>query len=127
MLANGLGGSYLAYCFLIDHFKDRFRFYCWDYRGVYSSGEPTGGDEGLHIENHAADAVALLEHEKLQKVFAVGWSMGVQVLVEMCRDHGHLFDNLVLHNGVAGKAFHTLRAQRLQPPRRNGCSKCHKD
>ena len=116
LLANGLGGSYLAYCFLIDHFKDRFRFYCWDYRGVYSSGEPTGSDESLHIENHAADAVALLEHEKLQKVFAVGWSMGVQVLVEMCRDHGHLFDNLVLHNGVAGKAFHTLKGATVTAP-----------
>ena len=67
LLANGLGGSYLAYCFLIDNFKDRFRFYCWDYRGVYSSGEPARGDETLSIAHHAADGVALIEHEKLEK------------------------------------------------------------
>ena len=116
LLANGLGGSYLAYCFLIDNFKDRFRFYCWDYRGVYSSGEPTRGDETLSIAHHAADGVALIEHEKLEKVFAFGWSMGVQVLVEMCRHHGHLFHNLILHNGVAGKAFHTLKGSSVTAP-----------
>ncbi|MBL90524.1 MAG: hypothetical protein CMH56_01755 [Myxococcales bacterium] len=116
LLANGLGGSYLAYCFLIDHFKDKFRFYCWDYRGVYSSGEPMGGDDSLHIQNHADDAVALLDHEKLDKVFAFGWSMGVQVLVEMCRHHGDRFDNLVLHKRVAGKAFHTLKGATVTAP-----------
>ncbi|MCP4499098.1 MAG: alpha/beta hydrolase [Deltaproteobacteria bacterium] len=124
LLANGLGGTHQAYRLLTDAFGDRFCFYCWDYRGMYTSGRPVSGYSGLSIDHHAKDALALMEHvakertrnddEKVQKAaqqepfFAFGWSMGVQVILEMHRYAPEKLKGIVLHNGVAGRPYQTL-------------------
>lgn len=108
LLANGLGGTATAYRFIIHRFGGTFRFLSWDYRGMYTSGRPLSGYDGLSIQDHARDAIALLEHEGVERCFALGWSMGVQVLLEMARDVGDRLDGLVLHNGVPGAPYKTL-------------------
>lgn len=109
LFANGLGGTIEAYRFVIARFSPYFRCYAWDYRGMYTSGRPLGGYEALRIESHARDGLALMAHENLHGGFAFGWSMGVQVLLEMARSlPSGAWRGLVLHNGVAGSPYHSL-------------------
>jgi len=105
LLANGLGGTHAAYRFIIESFASDFEFISWDYRGLYSSGRPKNGYAGLSIERHAQDAIELLDHLGIDRFCALGWSMGVQVLVELCREHKGRLDNLILHNGAYGSTF----------------------
>lgn len=120
LLANGLGGTVIAYRYIIEHFQDRFRFLCWDYRGLYTSGRPLSGYAGLSVTSHAKDGLALLDHLGVDRFHGVGWSMGVQVMLEMQRLARERFTSLVLHNGVAGHPYRSLanvRAfERLMPP-----------
>jgi pimeloyl-ACP methyl ester carboxylesterase len=109
LLANGLGATYSAYRFIIHRYWDTFRFICWDYRGMYTSGRPLSGYDGLSVEENARDGVMLLkEILGVDRCFALGWSKGVQVLMEMTRTVGDSFDGLILHNGVAGRPYETL-------------------
>lgn len=105
LLANGVGGTHAAYRFIIRRFRHVFRFYCWDYRGLYTSGRPLRGYEALTVVDHAKDGLALLDHVGVDRCFAFGWSMGVTVLLEATRQGGERFRGLVLHNGVASRLF----------------------
>ncbi len=83
VLANGLGGTYLAWRALIDYLGDRYRFVTWDYRGLYASGRPSPDRrEAYAIPLHARDLHAILRQEKIERAAFIGWSMGVQVLLE---------------------------------------------
>ncbi len=111
ILANGLGGTYLAWRGQIDYLRDRYRFVTWDYRGLYDSGRPRPDRaEAYDIPNHVRDLEAILNAEGIQKASFVGWSMGVQVLLESLktqsvRDRVH---DLILINGTYGRPLDTL-------------------
>jgi pimeloyl-ACP methyl ester carboxylesterase len=112
LLANGLGATVMAYRFLMDRFKDDFFFVSWDYRGLYGSARPIGGYAALTVEHHAKDALAILDAitggRPSRAHHALGWSMGVQVLLEMQRHTQGETKTLVLHNGVPGRPWATL-------------------
>ncbi|MBX7195033.1 MAG: alpha/beta hydrolase [Sandaracinaceae bacterium] len=107
VLVNGLGGSWRAWSHQIRRFSGEFRFISWDYRGMYQSPIPRDRDE-LAVGRHALDGLAVLAAEGITRCEAFGWSMGVQVSLEMFRAAPHLFTSLVLVNGVAGSPFKTL-------------------
>lgn len=113
LLANGLGGIAEAFVPLIERLPG-FRFVSWDYRGLYRSGRPLRGYAGLTIADHAQDGLALLDHLRRrgllgdEQVRAVGWSMGVQVALEMVRHDPTCAKSLVLMGGAAGRPFRTL-------------------
>jgi pimeloyl-ACP methyl ester carboxylesterase len=113
LLANGLGASIVAYRLLIERFRDRLRFACFDTRGLFGSGRPIGGARALGVDAHARDALAVADSLGWRRFHALGWSMGVHVLVELgrvLRENGapERLETLVLHNGVAGHAFASL-------------------
>lgn len=108
LLGNGLGARVPAYRFIIERYAPAFRFVCWDYRGLYGSGRPLGGYGDLSVAAHAADGLALLDHLEIDRFHAVGWSMGVQVVLEMQRTAADRFLSMVLHNGVAGRPYRSL-------------------
>jgi pimeloyl-ACP methyl ester carboxylesterase len=101
LLANGLGGSWKAWQHQISYFEDRYRFVSWDYRGLYRSGAPTDRD-AVSIEDHVEDALAVLDAEGIEQTAIFGWSMGVQVALELFRRAPDRVRILVLVNGVAG-------------------------
>jgi pimeloyl-ACP methyl ester carboxylesterase len=108
VLANGLGGSWRAWAHQIRHFADRYRFISWDYRGMYQSPVPRD-PRAMQVSLHAEDGLHVLRAEGISEgAGAFGWSMGVQVALEMFRREPKLFDFLVLINGVAGSPFKTL-------------------
>jgi pimeloyl-ACP methyl ester carboxylesterase len=106
LLANGLGGSWKAWTHQIAYFQDRYRFVSWDYRGLYRSGTPR--DRGaVRVEDHAEDALRVLDHERVEQTAIFGWSMGVQVALELFRRAPDRVKMLVLINGVAGRPWET--------------------
>lgn len=119
LLCNGLGGSWEAWSPQIQCFRDRYRLLSWDYRGLYSSAHPVD-PSALNIADHARDALRLLEEEKSDRAAIVGWSMGVQVGLEMFRAAPEKVASLALVNGVAGRpwdyVFNLSLVGRLLPP-----------
>jgi pimeloyl-ACP methyl ester carboxylesterase len=113
LLANGLGATVMAYRFVLARFAKELRFVSWDYRGLYGSGRPVGGYQALTVEHHARDALAVLEavyedEGRPHEHHALGWSMGVQVLLELQRHAPASTRSLILHNGVPGRPWSTL-------------------
>lgn len=107
LLCNGLGGSWMAWSHQISYFQDRYRFISWDYRGLYRSGPPADPD-ALSIEDHTRDALTVLEAAGAERASIMGWSMGVQVALELFGRHPERVANLVLINGVAGHPWNTV-------------------
>lgn len=107
LLCNGLGGSWMAWTHQIRYLQDRYRFISWDYRGLYRSGAP-GEPDALRVEDHMGDALAVLEAEGIDRAGVFGWSMGVQVALELFARHPERVKNLVLINGVSGNPWNTV-------------------
>lgn len=105
VLVNGLGATVVTWRLLIERFRHTFRFVSFDTRGLHRSGRPLGGAAALDVAAHAKDVVAVADAVGLDKLHALGWSMGVQVLVEAAPLLGARLLTLGLHNGVAGHAF----------------------
>jgi len=107
LLCNGLGGSWRAFSHQIAYLAGRYRLVSWDYRGLYASGVPRD-PEALRVEDSARDAEAILAAEGIERAAVVGWSMGVQVALELFRLDPSRVAALVLLNGVAGRPFDGL-------------------
>jgi pimeloyl-ACP methyl ester carboxylesterase len=107
LLANGLGGSWRAWKHQIAYLSDRYRFISWDYRGLYRSGPPVDRDR-LRIEDQVRDALAILEVEKIEQTAIFGWSMGVQLSLELFRVAPERLRMMVLINGVAGRPYQSV-------------------
>lgn len=107
LLCNGLGGSWVAWTHQIQYLKDRYRFISWDYRGLYHSGPPAVPG-ALHIEAHARDGLAVLDAEGVESAALLGWSMGVQVALEIFHLAPQRVSNMTLLNGVSGQVYHSV-------------------
>ena len=67
ILANGLGGTYVAWRGLIDYLKPRYRFLTWDYRGLYASQRPSPDTQAAYaIPAHVRDLQAILAAERIE-------------------------------------------------------------
>jgi pimeloyl-ACP methyl ester carboxylesterase len=119
LLCNGLGGSWEAWSHQIQYFRDRYRLLSWDYRGLYGSAAPKDPD-ALRISDHAQDALGVLREEGVDRAALVGWSMGVQVGLEVFRSAPDQVASLAMVNGVAGRpwdyVFNLNLVGRLLPP-----------
>jgi len=108
VLANGLGGPVSAFRHQLAHFQDRYRILTWDYRGLYgsSSAEPP---VRVDIAAQADDLEDLLAAASVERAIFVGWSMGVQVVLELCARRPDVASELVLINGTYRQPFSSLR------------------
>ncbi|MAQ17399.1 MAG: alpha/beta hydrolase [Sandaracinus sp.] len=107
LLCNGLGGSWMAWKHQIRYFEDQHRFLSWDYRGLYRSGPPPSLD-ALTVEDQTRDALAVLDDAGAERAILFGWSMGVQVALELYRQAPERVRGLVLINGVSGEPWRTV-------------------
>lgn len=106
LLANGLGGRLYAWEPLVERYWREYRIITWDYRGLFDSDTPRR-PRRLAVANHVEDAVAILRAEGCTRAVLFGWSMGVQVSLDVAATHPELVAGLVLLNGTYG---HTLAA-----------------
>ncbi|MFW6050342.1 MAG: alpha/beta fold hydrolase [Myxococcota bacterium] len=107
LLCNGLGGSWKAWTHQIQYLADRYRFISWDYRGLYRSGPPPDR-EAIRVEHCALDGLRILEAEGVERAALFGWSMGVQVALEMFRRAPDRAACLMLMAGVAGRPWSSV-------------------
>lgn len=105
LLVNGLGGNIAAWRGLVERFAGRFRIVSWDYRGLFRSFGPPGGDFAL--PRHCDDLDAVLADLEVDRAVVLGWSMGVQVALEAYRRRPSLFRGLVLIDGTWGRPLTT--------------------
>lgn len=118
VLCGGLGGGIGIWRPLFAHFGRRFRVISWDYRGLYQSGRAKD-PSAYTLEHHVQDLVALLRHACVEAPVLVGWSMGVQVALEVHRSHPELAAAMVALHGTAGRpldtAFDSKHSARVAP------------
>ncbi len=113
VLANGLGGTYLAFRYLYDAMAElNHKVICWDYRGLYTSA-PAADPLANTMAHHVSDLLTILEHEQVDDFVMVGWSMGVQVAFETIKRHPQRVRGLYAINGTYGRAFRTVMGSRL--------------
>lgn len=105
VLANGLGGSYQAWAYIIAHLTKKYRVLSWDYRGLFQSSRPDLGR--LSILDHVDDLTRILDAEGVDKALFLGWSMGTQVIYEHALRRPERTLGLVPICGGAGKPFDT--------------------
>ena len=83
---SGLGGGFGIWRPFIERFHERCRLIGWDYRGLYHS-VGSRRPQTVTIDAQVRDLLALLEHAGVASPILVGWSMGVQVGLELHRTH----------------------------------------
>jgi len=108
VLANGLGGPIAAFRHQVRHFEQRFRVVTWDYRGLYGS-RGTTPPERVDVAAQADDLEDLLDAAGVESAVIVGWSMGVQVALELALRAPARVSELVLINGAHGRPMANLR------------------
>lgn len=117
VLCGGLGGGFAVWQPLVQRFAPRFRLLSWDYRGIYRSVGSLDGECG--VEQHVRDLRALLRHAGAERPVLLGWSMGVQVGLELHRETPELLRGLVAIHGTAARpvsgAFDSPWTPRLAP------------
>jgi pimeloyl-ACP methyl ester carboxylesterase len=96
----GLAGSWLAFRHQISHLSDRYRCLVWDYRGLFR-GRDDPPEPPRSISDHARDALAILEHEGGERTSVLGWSLGVQVVLQLFSTAAERISSLVLVGGGA--------------------------
>jgi len=101
LLANGLGGNVRAWTHQLSHFRDRVRFVTWDYRSLYKSGRAV--NRSFTMEDHVRDAQVVMEEFGVEDAVVVGWSMGVQVALELYHQFPDRISAMVFTNGTNGK------------------------
>jgi len=104
VLVNGLGGRLYSWEPILDVFADRYKIITWDYRGIFNSGSPQRMRE-LSIPHHVQDLKSILAAESVKEATLIGWSMGVQVSLEMAALYPEIVSKLVLINGTYGQAL----------------------
>lgn len=103
VLANGLGGSFPAWHYIIDYFSDHFTFYTWDYRGLFESTGPEDPDS-ITVHSQSRDLDELMAFWGIEKAVFAGWSYGGQVLVDYYSKRPEKFKALILLNAMVGSA-----------------------
>lgn len=111
VLANGLGGTYLAFRHLYAAMPDH-RVVCWDYRGLYSSSAPAD-PAAMTVRHQVDDLLEILDANGIARAVVVGWSMGVQVGFELWRAAPARVAGLFAINGTSGRPFRTVLSSRF--------------
>ena len=111
VLANGLGGTYLAFRYLYEALSD-YKTICWDYRGLYTSGAPADPRANT-VAHQVDDLLEILAAENVGDVVIAGWSMGVQVAFESVRKAPERVRGIFAINGTYGHTFRTVMGSRL--------------
>lgn len=106
VLSNGLGGRLYAWTPAIEALWKDYRIITWDYRGLFSSDSPKSLRK-LAVVHHVEDIMAILDAERVDRAVFVGWSMGVQVSLDLASSFPERVAGLVLINGTYGHVLST--------------------
>jgi pimeloyl-ACP methyl ester carboxylesterase len=84
------------------------RLVSWYHRGTLGSGRPADARR-VTLDDHVADALAVLDEAGADRVVVIGWSMGVMVAAELARRYPDRVSGLMFVAGTTGDMFGGLR------------------
>ena len=115
VIAPGLGTNILCWKHQIEAFQHDFTMVTWDPRGTYRSDAPANEDH-LTVEDHVRDGFSVCEAEGIERFVLGGWSMGVQICLEMYHQQPGRVEALVLIHGTYGHVLTTAAGLRGAAP-----------
>lgn len=118
LLCNGLGAPAAAWPRVVAP-GSSFRVVSWAQRGLGGSERPADPAR-IRVEDHVADARAVLDAFGLPTATAVGWSLGVNVAAELALEIPSRVTALLAVAGIPGGSFSSFFApygvpRRLRP------------
>jgi len=112
VISDGLGCDGAFFDDFISYFKDRLYIVLWNYRGHGQSESPKDKSH-LNIDYCVSDLESLIRHLKIKHAIHMGFSLGVQVVIEYALKHPKVTDGLVFISGTAGKVLDTFHNNSL--------------
>jgi 3-oxoadipate enol-lactonase len=117
LFAHGAGGNHLSWWQQVAHFQSQYRCVTFDHRAFGLSADATGDGRSLF----ARDAIALLDHIGLERVFVVAQSMGGRTAAGLVRTAPTRVRGLVLAGTLGGavdeQTERVMQAHRASLPR----------
>ncbi len=80
------------------------RVHSWYHRGTMGSDRPDDPSR-ITLDDHVADALAVLDDGGVERCVVAGWSMGVTVAAELALRHPDRVSGLMLVAGAPGDSF----------------------
>lgn len=80
------------------------RVLSWYHRGTMGSDRPDVATR-IGLDDHVADAVAVMDAAGVERCVVMGWSVGVMVAAELARRYPERVSGLLLAAGVPGDLF----------------------
>jgi pimeloyl-ACP methyl ester carboxylesterase len=113
VVCNGLGVPPEAWPRLLDPHCG-YRVVGWNHRGGLGSGRPAD-PQRIRVEDHVADALALMEHVGIDRALLVAWSLGVNVSFEIAAEHPEKVAGMLMCAGVPGGTYEAAFATLMVP------------
>ncbi len=113
VICNGLGVPPEAWPRLLDEHCG-YHVVGWNHRGGLGSGRPAD-PEAIRVEDHVADALALMEHCEVDRALLAAWSLGVNVSFEIAAEHPEKVAGMLMCAGVPGGTYDAAFANLLVP------------
>lgn len=113
LICNGLGVPPQAWPRLIDP-DCGYQVISWNHRGGLGSERPADPD-AIKVEDHAQDALALMDLVSWDDALLVGWSIGVNVSFEVATEDPSRVRGLLMVAGVPGNTFEAAFSALMVP------------
>jgi pimeloyl-ACP methyl ester carboxylesterase len=123
VISNGLGTPPAAWPCLVRPGAG-LRAVTYYYRGTGESARPRDRSR-IRVEDHLADLVALMDHERIDRAVVASWSVGVNVAFELARRHPDRVAGMLVVAGVPGGTFRSMFAP-VGVPRRHREALAHR-
>jgi pimeloyl-ACP methyl ester carboxylesterase len=108
LICNGLGTPPSAWP-AVTATDSGFGVVTWYYRGT-GGGDRPDDPSRITVADHVDDAVAVLDHEGIDRAVLACWSLGVNVGFELARHHPDRVAGIMAVAGVPGGTFAAMGA-----------------
>jgi 3-oxoadipate enol-lactonase len=115
VICNGLGTPPVAWPTVIAP-GSGFAVSTWYYRGT-AGGDRPADPTHITVQDHVEDALALMDHEGIERAVLACWSLGVNVGFELARQHPDRVAGILAVAGVPGGTFDALGGPLRVPSR----------
>ncbi|NOZ02864.1 MAG: alpha/beta hydrolase [Deltaproteobacteria bacterium] len=107
VLTDGIVCNGTFYWYLIRYFRDRMRIVRWAYRG-HGLSEAPADYRNLTMDDCIQDLWSVMDHHGFDSAVHIGYSLGVQILLDAAHRRPQRFKALILVAGAPGRPLDTF-------------------